>query len=107
MPKHACLDNLAQSIVLLANAARVLGENAIAGFTVNHDQLGEALQRNPILVTALNPVIGYEKGAAIAKQAYAEGRPIRDVAAEQTDLTEAELDRLLDPAELTKGGIKS
>ena len=46
----------------------------------------------------MNPVIGYEKGAAIAKQAYAEGRPVRDVAAEQTDLTDAELDRLLDPA---------
>ena len=55
----------------------------------------------------MNPVIGYEKGAAIAKKAYAEGRPIREVAAELTDLDDSELDRLLDPAELTKGGIKS
>ena len=49
-------------------------------------RLDEALERNPILVTALNPVIGYEKGAAIAKQAYKEGRAIREVAAERTDL---------------------
>jgi fumarate hydratase class II len=99
--------NLAQSVELLANAARVLADSAIAGFIVNQGKLDEALDRNPILVTALNPVIGYEKGAAIAKQAYAEGRPIRAVAAEQTDLTDAELDRLLDPLELTRGGIKS
>ena len=99
--------NLNQSISLLANAARVLADSAIAGFTVNEAKLNEALDRNPILVTALNPVIGYEKGAAIAKQAYAQGRPIRDVAAAETDLTDAELDRLLDPLELTRGGIKS
>jgi len=99
--------NLLQSISLLANVIRLLADNAIAGFTVNHDKLLDALDRNPILVTALNPVIGYEKGAAIAKQAYAEGRPIREVAAELTDLTDEELDRLLDAAELTRGGIKS
>ncbi len=99
--------NLTQSVALLASASRVLADSAIAGFTVNQQKLNEALDRNPILVTAMNPVIGYEKGAAVAKQAYAEGRPVRDVAAEQTDLTDAELDRLLDPLELTRGGIKS
>jgi len=99
--------NLNQSIELLAGAAVVLADKAIAGFTVNQDKLNVALDRNPILVTALNPVIGYEKGAAVAKQAYAEGRPIRDVAAEETDLTDEELDRLLDALELTRGGIKS
>ena len=57
-------------------------------------------------MTALNPVIGYEKGAAVAKQAYREGRPILDVAAEETELSAGELKRLLDPLELTKGGIK-
>jgi len=56
-------------------------------------------------VTALNPVIGYEKGAAIAKKAYAEGRAVIDVALEETDLSEEELKRLLDPMQLTKGGI--
>ena len=99
--------NLNQSIELLAGAARVLADKAIAGFSVNRDKLNEALDRNPILVTALNPVIGYEKGAAVAKQAYAEGRPIREVAAAETDLTDAELDRLLDALDLTRGGIKS
>jgi len=63
------------------------------------------LDHNPILVTALNPVIGFEKGAAIAKKAYAEGRSVIDVAAEMTDLTEAELIQLLDPEKLTQGGI--
>ncbi len=99
--------NLLQSIEVLANASALLADKAIAGFTVNTDRLAEAVNRNPILVTALNPVIGYEKGAAIAKKAYAEKRPVREVAAELTDLTDEELDRLLDPVELTRGGIKS
>ncbi len=98
--------NLLQSVELLANAGRVLADAAITDFRVNEDQLARALDRNPILVTALNPVIGYEKGAAIAKRAYREGRPIRDVAAEETDLSPEELAQLLDPGELTKGGIK-
>jgi fumarate hydratase class II len=96
--------NLLQSIDLLSNAARVLADAAISGFTVNADRIAEALERNPILVTALNPVIGYEAGAKIAKQAYAEGRPIRDVAAEQTKLSPEDLARLLDPRTLTKPG---
>jgi len=99
--------NLAQSIHILATAATQLADQAIAGFTVNEENLTAALDRNPILVTAMNAVIGYDKGAAIAKKAYAEGRPVRDVAREMTDLTDEELDRLLDPADLTKGGIKA
>ncbi len=98
--------NLLQSIELLANACTCLADKAIAGFTVNLDNINRALDRNPILVTALNPVIGYEKGAAIAKAAYKQGRPVKDVAREMTDLTDDELDRLLDPAALTEGGIK-
>ena len=98
--------NLLQSIELLTNTARVMADKAIAGFTVNQDNLDDALSKNPILVTALNSVIGYDKGAAIAKQAYKEGRPVKELAMEQTDLSEAELDRLLDPMDLTKGGIK-
>ena len=79
--------NLLESIRLLANASRALADSAIAGFTVNKARLAEALDRNPILVTALNPVIGYEKGAAIAKKAYAEGRPIlRGGRSKMTDL---------------------
>ncbi|HEX7060644.1 MAG TPA: class II fumarate hydratase [Woeseiaceae bacterium] len=98
--------NLLQSIEILANAATCLADKAIAGFTVNEEQLRAALDRNPILVTALNPVIGYEKGAAVAKKAYAEGRPLKEVAKELTDLTDEELERLLDPAALTEGGIR-
>jgi fumarate hydratase class II len=97
---------LIESQRLLANVTRALADTAIAGFVVNEVRLQDALQRNPILVTALNPVIGYEKGAAIAKKAYAEGRPILEVAAQYTDLPPAQLQMLLDPAELTRGGIK-
>ncbi|SCZ57090.1 class II fumarate hydratase [Thiohalomonas denitrificans] len=98
--------NLLESSELLANGARVLADKAIAGFTVNEENLREALDRNPILITALNRVIGYEQGAAIAKQAYAEARPVLEVALEQTDLTEEELRKLLDPARLTYGGLE-
>ena len=99
-------DNLLESIRLLAAVTRALADNAITGFKVNAAHIAAALDRNPILVTALNPVIGYEKGAAIAKHAYAQGRPIREVAAEMTDLSREQLAKLLDPAELTTGGIK-
>jgi len=99
--------NLLQSIGILASASDLLADKAIAGFTVREANIRNALERNPILVTALNPVIGYEMGARIAKKAYEKGRPIRKVAQAMTDLTAADLDRLLDPLELTKGGIKS
>ena len=98
--------NLIQSIEILASASTVLADKAIAGFAVNEENIQRAVGRNPILVTALNPVIGYELGAAVAKKAYAEGRAVKDVAKEMTDLGEEELDRLLDPAALTEGGIK-
>ena len=97
-------DRLMDSIELLANASVLLADKAIATFTVNDQILERALSRNPILVTALNPVIGYQKAAAIAKQAYAEDRPIVDVAEEQTDLGRDELTKLLDPASLADGG---
>ena len=97
--------NLLWAIELSANAARLLADRAIAGFTVREDRLQEALARNPILVTALNPLIGYEKAAAIAKKAYASGRPILDVAVEETGLNSEVLAKALDPLVLTKGGI--
>jgi fumarate hydratase class II len=98
--------NLLESVRLLASAVRALADSAIAGFQVNRARIAQALDRNPILVTALNAAIGYDKGAAIAKKAYAEGRPILDVAAEVTGMPREELKRLLDPAALTQGGIK-
>ena len=66
--------------------------------------LEEPLQRNPILVTALNTRIGYEAAAAIAKRAYVEQRPIIDVAAQETGIPRQELAALLDPARLA--GLK-
>jgi fumarate hydratase class II len=99
--------NLCQSIELLAAASRVLADKAVAGFTVNEEHIASLVGRNPILVTALNPVIGYEMGAKIAKKAYAEGRSLKDVALELTGLTAEELDRLLDPRQLTEGGIQA
>ncbi len=97
--------NLIQSVDLLANASTTLADKAITGFAVNEERLRDPLDRNPILVTALNAVIGYEQGAAIAKKAYAEGRPLIEIAREMTDLPEERLRELLDPARLTGGGL--
>ncbi|MDR0182286.1 class II fumarate hydratase [Lysobacter arvi] len=97
--------DLLDSIQLLANAMRLLADDAIAGLKPRPERVREALDRNPILVTALNPIIGYEKAAAIAKQAYKEGRPVLDVAAEASGLSMKQLRELLDPAALTRGGI--
>lgn len=99
--------NLLQSISLLSNAMRALADKAIHGFTVNHENIQAKLACNPILVTALNSVIGYELGAKIAKTAYKEGKPLKEVALAMTSLSEADLDRLLDPKALTEGGIKA
>ncbi|MBX3470518.1 MAG: class II fumarate hydratase [Planctomycetes bacterium] len=96
---------LLESLRLLAGGARLLAERAIAGFTVDRERVAAALERNPILVTALNPRIGYEAAAAVAKAAYAEGRPVREVAAERTGLPPDELARLLDPRRLAGGGL--
>jgi fumarate hydratase class II len=92
-------DKLLASIELISGACAATAR-AVAGFSVNHEQVEQALARNPILVTALNTRIGYEAAAAIAKRAYAEGRPIIDVAAQDTGIPRQELAELLDPARL-------
>jgi len=97
--------NLLDSIQLLSSVMNLLADKVIAGLVVKQERVGQALARNPILVTALNPIIGYEKAAAIAKRAYKEQRPVLEVAVEDSGLSEAELKRLLDPATLTRGGI--
>ncbi|KRG75193.1 aspartate ammonia-lyase, partial [Stenotrophomonas ginsengisoli] len=96
--------NLLEAVQLLASACRLLADQAIAGLTVRREVVDAALARNPILVTALNPIIGYEKAAAIAKQAYAQGRPVLEVALEQTDLGAERLQQLLDPVLLAHPG---
>ncbi len=99
------LHNIDESALILSNVSMALADKAIAGFKVNTESINKALNKNPILVTALNAVIGYDKGAQIAKKAYQEKRPILEVALEETELEERELIKLLDPMKLTKGGI--
>ena len=98
--------NLLQSIELLASVSTVLADKALTGFTVKADHINDLVDKNPIMVTALNPIIGYDSAARIAKQAYAEGRRVKDVAGEQADLSLEDLDRILDPTELAEPGIK-
>lgn len=93
--------NVLESIQLLSNSMMLLADKAIAGFTVNHQQLEKALSINPILVTALNASVGYEKGAEIAKEAYRTGEAIIDVAERLTELDRDTLARLMDPKLLT------
>jgi fumarate hydratase class II len=97
--------NLMQSVAITANASMCLCDT-IAAFNVNTDRIAGLVGKNPILVTALNAVIGYDLGAKIAKKAYAEGRALKDVALEMTDLSSERLDELLDPKQLTDGGVK-
>jgi len=98
--------NIVQSTILISNTAESLGKKAIASFEVNKDIISASLNTNPILVTALNRIIGYEKGAYIAKKAYKLGLPIIEVAMKETNLSEKDLKKILDPMALTKGGIK-
>ena len=98
-------NNLLTALSLLSRACHALGERAIEGFVVHTGHIHDCVARNPILVTALNPLIGYEAGARIAKAALERGMTVREVAREMTDLSEAELDRLLDPMTLTRGGM--
>ena len=97
--------NLISGLTLASNASQTLADKAVAGFQVKTDNIETALHRNPVLVTALNPVIGYMKAAEITKQAYYEQRPIVEVAKEKTGMSEESLQKLLDPLHLTKGGI--
>ena len=97
--------NLLKSINLLGNAMPLLADKAIKSFKVNTNNINESLSKNPILVTALNRIVGYSKAAAIAKKAYKENKPIVDVAHDETGISKAELNKLLDPSKLTKGGI--
>ncbi len=97
--------NLNQSIVLLANAARNFADQSVSGLIVKKEHIADKIGKNPILVTALNPVIGYDLAAKIAKTAFAENRPLKEVALEMTDLSEEELDKALDPFKMTRGGF--
>jgi fumarate hydratase class II len=97
--------NLLKSINLLGNSMPLLANKAIKTYKINTANIEESLSKNPILVTALNRLIGYSKAAEIAKKAYKDNKPIIDVAHEETGISKLELKKLLDPSKLTKGGI--
>ena len=97
--------NLLDMIGLLGNATSMLADKAIRNFTVNTEALDAGVRRNPVLVTALNPEIGYSLASDIAKEAYKTGRPVIDVAEEISGLSRAHLEELMDPLKLTQGGI--
>ena len=98
--------NLLESIEIMSTMSNVLADKAIAGFTINEEHIADLVDKNPIMVTALNPIIGYENAAKIAKRAYAEKRSVKEVTAEMTELSAEQIDHLLDPAELAIPGIK-
>lgn len=97
--------NLLESIDILANAARNLADRSVSRLKVKKERIADMVGRNPILVTALNPIIGYDLAAKIAKKAFSESRPLKEVAKEMTDLSDEELDKALDPIKMTKGGF--
>lgn len=97
--------NLLDMIGLLGNATSMLADKAVRDFTVNTETLDASVGRNPVLVTALNPEIGYSLAADIAKEAYTTGRPVIDVAEERSGLSRERLEDLMDPLKLTRGGI--
>ncbi|HHI69293.1 MAG TPA: class II fumarate hydratase [Planctomycetes bacterium] len=91
---------LLESLTLLSNSARLLAEKAVRGFTVNRKRLASLLDKNPVLATALNPILGYEKAAELAKKALREGKTILDAAAGETDIPREKLEDLLDPGKI-------
>ncbi|MGI9647633.1 MAG: class II fumarate hydratase [Acidimicrobiia bacterium] len=97
--------NLLQAIDLLANAATVLDEKCVANLEADPERASELLERNIIIITALAPRIGYDLAADIAKTAFAEGRGVREVAAEKSGLTDEELAAALDLHAMTEGGV--
>jgi fumarate hydratase, class II len=96
--------NLAQSIELLAAGSDNFAERCVRGLRAT-ERGPEMVERGLMLATALAPAIGYDAAAEIAKEAAKSGRTIREVAREKTQLSEQELDRLLDPEKMTKPGL--
>jgi fumarate hydratase class II len=97
--------NLSESIDLLTNASRVFAEKCVDGMTANEDRARELVERNINIVTALNPHIGYDNGAKVAKEALATGKSVRQVVLELGLMSETDLDRALDFRKMTEGGV--
>ena len=97
--------SLLESVRLLAAVCRNLARRSVSQLVVREEHIDSLVGRNPILVTTLNPLIGYDLAAKIAKKASAENRPLIEVAGELCDLTEDELKKALDPLKMTRGGM--
>ena len=98
--------NLLESISLLTNACETFSERCIEGIEANIARAQELVEKNAIIVTALNPHIGYDNGAKIAKEAVATGRSVRELVLEAGLMTESELDEALDIKKMTEGGLR-
>ena len=98
--------NMLQSLEIMSNVTRLLANKAVSKCSVNRERVSQMLEANPILATILTPIIGYEESAKIAKEAAAQRRPVKEIAAEKTRLTRKQLNRLLDPKALTSGGLE-
>jgi fumarate hydratase class II len=99
--------NLLEQIRLLSNASHVFTEKSVKCLKVNTVRTTNLLDKNPILATALNPVVGYDLAAQIAKKASSENRPVKEIARQLTTLSKKELDEFLNPLNLTRGGLSS
>ena len=98
--------NLLESIHLLARVSRVFADKAIAGLTANEETCRGYIEISPSMATALNPLIGYDKAAELAKRSFRERRTVRELAVEMTGLPKAEIDAALDPARQTRPGLE-
>ena len=98
--------NLLQSIEILAAACRLLADRCVDGVEADVERNREMIEKSLAMVTSLVPRIGYDQAAAIAKEAFASGRPVREIARERRVLPEDELERVLDPRAMTEGGIQ-
>jgi fumarate hydratase class II len=97
--------NIIESVTILANVSRLFAEKAIKGFEVNAEHVMELVQRNPIIATVLNPIIGYDKAAEVVKKALKEKKTVKQVAVEMGYLSKEEADRILDPGIMTRPGF--
>jgi fumarate hydratase class II len=97
--------NLNEMMQVMIGSVNAFTDKLMVGLVVNKERAESWLSRNPILVTALNPIIGYNNGAAVAKKALAENKSVKQVILEMGLMTEAELDAALDARAMTEGGI--
>ena len=97
--------SLLDIIRLLAAASRVFAEKALAGLVANEETCRDYVEISPSMATALNPLIGYDQAAEIAKRSFKERRPVRELAGEMTKLSKAEIDQALDPRRQTEPGL--